>query len=48
MQWQSMIQTIGFGWEYIPWLDDAPIKLGSKTKKEIDLSFRAKVNSQKP
>ncbi len=27
-------------WEYIPWLKDAPIKLGSKTRKEIEQSFR--------
>ena len=28
-------------WEYIPWLNDAPIKLGSKTKKEIEQSFKS-------
>lgn len=27
-------------WEYIPWLTDAPIKLGSKTRREIEQSFR--------
>ena len=27
-------------WEYIPWLKDAPIKLGSKTRKEIEQSLR--------
>jgi hypothetical protein len=27
-------------WEYIPWLIDAPIKLGSKTRREIEQSFR--------
>ena len=27
-------------WEYIPWLTDAPIKLGSKTRKEIEQSFK--------
>jgi len=32
-------------WEYVPWLNDAPIKLGSKAKKEIDLSFKAHTNS---
>ena len=27
-------------WEYIPWLKDAPIKLGSKTRREIEQSLR--------
>ncbi len=27
-------------WEYVPWLIDAPIKLGSKTRKEIEQSIR--------
>lgn len=27
-------------WEYIPWLKDAPIKLGSKTRREIEQSFK--------
>jgi hypothetical protein len=28
-------------WEYIPWLEDAPIKLGSKTRREIEQSFKS-------
>ena len=28
-------------WEYIPWLNDAPIKLGSKTRREIEQSFNS-------
>jgi hypothetical protein len=27
--------------EYVPWLKDAPIKLGSKTRKEIEQSFKS-------
>ncbi len=27
-------------WEYIPWLNDAPIKLGSKTRREIEQSLK--------
>jgi hypothetical protein len=27
-------------WEYVPWLKDAPIKLGSKTRGEIEQSFK--------
>jgi hypothetical protein len=27
--------------EYVPWLKDAPIKLGSKTRKEIDQDFKS-------
>jgi hypothetical protein len=27
--------------EYIPWLNDAPIKLGSKTRKEIEQDFKS-------
>jgi hypothetical protein len=27
-------------WEYVPWLKNAPIKLGSKTRKEIEQSIR--------
>jgi hypothetical protein len=27
-------------WEYVPWLIDAPIKLGSKTRREIEQSIR--------
>ena len=30
-------------WEYIPWLKDAPIKLGSKTRKEIEKSFKSQL-----
>ncbi len=29
-------------WEYIPWLTDAPIKLGSMTRGEIEQSFKTK------
>ncbi len=28
-------------WEYIPWLEDAPVKLGTKTRKEIEESFKS-------
>lgn len=33
-------------WEYIPWLNDAPIKLGSKTRKQIeqDLKLQEKLH----
>lgn len=27
-------------WEYIPWADNAPIKLGSKTRKKIEKQFK--------
>lgn len=27
-------------WEYIPWLEDAPIKLGTKTRQEIEQSYK--------
>lgn len=27
-------------WEYVPWLNNAPIKLGSKTRKEIEKKFK--------
>ena len=27
-------------WEYIPWVENAPIRLGSKTRKEIDKEFK--------
>jgi hypothetical protein len=27
-------------WEYIPWLSDAPIKLGSMTRKELEASLK--------
>jgi hypothetical protein len=29
-------------WEYIPWLPEAPIKLGTMTRKEIEESFKKK------
>jgi len=32
-------------WEYIPWLADAPIKLGSLTRKEIEQSFKKRSSS---
>jgi hypothetical protein len=35
-------------WEYIPWLNDAPIKLGSKTKKEIEQSLKSHPNPGNP
>ncbi len=35
-------------WEYIPWLNDAPIKLGSKTRTEIEQSLRVRTNSGSP
>jgi hypothetical protein len=28
-------------WEYIPWIEDAPIKLGSKNRREIEQSFKS-------
>lgn len=28
-------------WEYIPWIEDAPIKLGFKTRREIEQSFKS-------
>jgi len=28
-------------WEYIPWIEDAPIKLGSKTRQEIEQSIKS-------
>ena len=28
-------------WEYIPWIEDAPIKLGSKTRREIKQSLNS-------
>jgi hypothetical protein len=28
-------------WEYCPWLNDAPVKLGSKTRKEIDQLYKS-------
>ena len=28
-------------WEYVPWLNDAPVKLGSKTRREIEQSFKS-------
>jgi hypothetical protein len=28
-------------WEYIPWIEDAPVKLGSKTRKEIEQNFKS-------
>ncbi len=27
-------------WEYIPWLSDSPVKLGSKSRKTIEMSFK--------
>ena len=27
-------------WEYIPWMDNAPIKLGDKTREEIEKGFK--------
>lgn len=27
-------------WEYIPWVNNAPIKLGNKTRKEIEKGFK--------
>jgi hypothetical protein len=27
-------------WEYVPWMDNAPIKLGNKTRKEIEKGFK--------
>ena len=27
-------------WEYVPWLNDAPIKFGSKTRRELEQSFK--------
>ncbi len=35
-------------WEYIPWLDDAPIKLGSMTRREIEQSLKSHSNSGNP
>ncbi len=35
-------------WEYIPWLDDAPIKLGSMTRREIEQSLKSHANSGNP
>ncbi len=28
-------------WEYIPWLEDTPVKLGTKTRKAIEESFKS-------
>ena len=27
-------------WEYVPWVEDAPIRLGGKTREELDRTFR--------
>lgn len=27
-------------WEYIPWMKDAPVKFGNKTREEIDREFK--------
>jgi len=27
-------------WEYVPWLENAPIQLGNKTRKQLDLQFK--------
>lgn len=35
-------------WEYIPWLNDAPIKLGSMTRNEIEQSLKSHANSGNP
>lgn len=35
-------------WEYIPWLNDAPIKFGSMTRLEIEQSLKCHSNSENP
>jgi len=35
-------------WEYIPWLTDTPIKLGTLTRKELEEKLKKKMQTQNP